>query len=68
MYSLWCEWDVGQEYVVFSSEENALKWLRNNASIQGVIDAEEDATTVDDLIGMGLISINVLEVDPDGLD
>lgn len=30
MIRIWCEWDIGQEYLVFSSEEKARKWLESH--------------------------------------
>lgn len=26
VYEVWCEWDIGQEYVVFGSTASAWKW------------------------------------------
>ncbi len=30
MFKLWCEWDCGQEDLLFTTEEKAKNWFNNN--------------------------------------
>lgn len=58
VYRVISEWDIGQDYVVFDSEETAMKWLTENNNLKYVFD--EDLETLDDCIDDGLISIEEL--------
>lgn len=31
MFEVWCEWDIGQEGQIFTSEEKAKEWFNNFA-------------------------------------
>jgi len=46
---IWCEWDVGQEGVVFEDEDTAIEWLREYLPYSGI---EE---TVEELLAQGLV-------------
>ncbi|ATS93445.1 hypothetical protein P1A145kb_p045 [Pectobacterium phage DU_PP_I] len=63
MFDIFCEWDVGQEGVLFTSEEAANNWMLNNDNLK---DCFEDGLTgqegIDDLISAGLLGTNYLTV------
>lgn len=63
MLSVFCEWDIGQEGLVFTSEYEANNWMLNNENLS---DCFEDGLTgqagIDDLIGAGLLGTNSLTV------
>ena len=58
LYSIWCEWDIGQENFVFKSEDSAYEWLKNNHSLQEVFE-EDEYENVQQLINDGMISLIV---------
>jgi len=60
VYRINSEWDIGSEYLVFSSKEAAMKWLDNNPNIDDIV--EEDGGTLNDIIDEGLISFSALEI------
>ena len=64
MVKLWCEWDIGQENIVFLSAESANAWVRSNSCIEEM--ASEAEMSVDDyvqsLIDDGLVSTTPLEI------
>lgn len=58
MFSIWCEWDIGQEGVVFKSKEEANKWLLGNYSLPECFeDGLSGQEGIDNLIDAGLLSI-----------
>ncbi|QPI18093.1 hypothetical protein POP15_045 [Pectobacterium phage POP15] len=63
MFEIFCEWDIGQEGVLFTSEVAANNWMLNNDNLA---DCFEDGLTgqagIDDLIGAGLLGTNLLTV------
>jgi hypothetical protein len=65
MFKVWLEWDCGQDYLVFTTEEKAIAWI-------DAIAKDEDAGLVDefpngysDIDDAGLCYISKLEVDPE---
>jgi len=60
VYRINSEWDIGSEYLVFSTKEAAMKWLDNNPNIDDIL--EEDGGTLNDIIDEGLISFSALEI------
>jgi len=46
---VWCEWDIGQENIIFSDREDAYEWLNANQHIA------EMTYPVDDLLKDGLL-------------
>lgn len=54
IHIVWCEWDIGQDYVAFDTEGDALHWLKGNG---GVLDCCEEGTSIEDLMDEGLIGI-----------
>jgi len=63
MFEVWCEWDIGQEDLLFTSEEAANNWMLENVNLA---DCFEDGLTgqagIDDLISAGLLGTNLLTV------
>lgn len=63
MLSIFCEWDIGQEDLVFTSEAAANKWMLDNDNL---VDCFNDGLTgqagIDDLIGSGLLGTTLLTV------
>ena len=60
VYQINSEWNIGSEYLVFSTKEAAMKWLDNNPNIDDIV--EEDGGTLNDIINEGLISFSALEI------
>jgi hypothetical protein len=66
MKQLWCEWDIGQEGLVFRNEEAAMRWIRSNECLKE--DASEDGVDFetylqrlyDDCL-IGLVDLEVIE-------
>lgn len=56
MYKLWCEFDFGQEDVIFTSPKAAWKWLRAE------IEANDMEDSISELQENGLAGIKELEV------
>jgi len=55
----WCEFDMGQEYVVFSTKLKAEAWAE-----QAVVDSDVD-DTYQELRDAGLIGFKSLTIDPE---
>lgn len=54
---VFCEWDIGQEYEIFSSEETAREWLESNPILQEMFEDEDnECKSVEDLIDAGLVT------------
>lgn len=64
MLKVWCEWDVGQEGLLFTSEIKARAWILNNPNIEEMAknDDQEVSTWVEGVEADGLISYEALEV------
>lgn len=45
MKRIWCDWDIGEEDVIFETKQAAMAWLAENEYIQEM--AEEHKQTVD---------------------
>lgn len=64
MKQLWCEWDIGQEGLVFRNEEAAMRWLQNNKVLKE--DAEREnidfSVYIQVLYDDGLIGLVDLEI------
>lgn len=58
VYEVWCEWDVGQEDVVFSTSEKAWEWFEKRAF-------QFNLGVPQELSEEGLVGINGKEIDPD---
>lgn len=58
MTKIWCEWDIGQDALIFSSEVTARKWL-NSLNLKEELCMEE-GETLEDLIADGFISFSTL--------
>lgn len=41
---VWCEWDIGQEYAIFSTYDSARNWLEKNPILEDMAtnDSEND--------------------------
>lgn len=67
MKRVWCEWDIGQERLVFATEDAATRWLHNNNILHAMAE-EEDASCfesyfqvlVDDCL-VGLEDVELIE-------
>ncbi len=60
MITIWCEYDYGQEGLVFTTEEVAEKWLKNAVDSSYVPDAGME--TYEELDQNGLISFDEVAV------
>ena len=54
MFSLWCEWDIGQENVIFASREAAFRWATEALEFYGVDGDPKD------LLQQGLIGFSTV--------
>lgn len=63
MFEIFCEWDIGQQGLLFTSEYAANNWMLGN---ENLADCFEDGLTgqagIDDLIAAGLLGTNLLTV------
>lgn len=63
MFEIFCEWDIGQQGLLFTSEKAANNWMLKN---ENLADCFEDGLTgqagIDDLISAGLLGTNLLTV------
>jgi len=67
MKRVWCEWDIGQERLIFSTEDAAIRWLHNNDTLHAMA-ADEDSACfesyfqrlIDDCY-VGLESVELIE-------
>lgn len=55
-YSVWCEYDIGSEGYIFSSEDKAKAWAKKATTDQGL--------DFNDLDQAALIGVTELEMDP----
>jgi len=66
MYTIWCEWDVGQEGTVFLTLDSAKNWVNNNIHLQEMIQYEysddEDVKEPLDFVELGLVTFNKVDV------
>lgn len=44
LYKLWCEWDIGQDGLVFASYDDAMEWAREAGA-----DLVEEGDTFEDI-------------------
>lgn len=56
MFRITCEWDIGQEYLVFTTANEAINWAVDN------FDEDELGMTFDEARGDGLIGWQELEI------
>jgi hypothetical protein len=42
LYNIWCEFDIGQEDLLFTSKDNAITWLHKNEILGELGDTYED--------------------------
>jgi hypothetical protein len=66
MKRIWCEWDIGQEGLVFRNDDAAMRWIRNNHRLKQEAELEElDFETflqgLYDVEEIGLIHLEVIE-------
>ena len=54
--SLWCEWDCGQDIVVFTSKDKAKAWLKD---MLGTDLEEMNFKNIDDIFDSGLAGFMV---------
>lgn len=63
MFEIFCEWDIGQNGLLFTSEFAATNWMLKNEELA---DCFEDGLTgqrgIDDLVGAGLLGTTLLTV------
>jgi predicted transcriptional regulator len=64
MKQIWCEWDIGQERLVFRNDDAAMRWIRNNPylkedALEDGVDAE---TYIQDLFDGGELDFIDLEI------
>lgn len=69
MFRVFLEWDYGQDYLIFTSEENAINWINESLSELFLEDKNDnteeniDCNTPWELYSeLGLASINELKV------
>ena len=48
MKQIWCEWDIGQDGLVFRNDDAAMRWIRNNSNLRE--DASEEGLDYDSYI------------------
>lgn len=67
LVTVWCEWDIGQEGLVFKDEHVAERWLRNNSELhrmafeQDVAGFEEYYQELVDECLIGIHTVQLIE-------
>lgn len=62
MYSVWCEWDIGQEDLIFHNKDDAVRWCEKNIHLKDIIELDENGyADVDEIIGEGLLGFSKLK-------
>jgi len=61
IYSIWCEWDIGEEGNFFTTEQKAIDFAKELWQFQNM--EEEVEYTFDEAIQNGLLSINKIHLD-----
>lgn len=56
VHKVWCEWDIGQEYVVFLTLDKAIEWALES------LDKSDIDDNFEDLLDQGLIGFDTLIV------
>ncbi|WYV99057.1 hypothetical protein NoPa_00057 [Pseudomonas phage vB_PpuM-NoPa] len=59
MYSIWCEWEIGQQDRVWTTKESAIKWAKEQ--FKNWLEAEAEMT-YEECKDDGLIGFTKLEV------
>lgn len=63
MFKIWCEWDVNQEGLVFTSVKAARNWLAKNEALEECFEPGlQGDEAVEDLISGGLVTIELVTV------
>jgi hypothetical protein len=69
VYRIISEWDIGEDYVVFTTHANAITWLENNKRLRAL--AADDrppgwpmSEVVLQYLGDGYLSVQKITVDP----
>lgn len=60
MIRVWCEWDLGQDYYVFTDEEKALAWLDKVVTSDNSL--SEEFSSGQQVIDEGLAGFKILTV------
>lgn len=61
VYAVECEWDIGQEYLVFHTLAKAKEWCLQNENLKEAIE-DEDPPTIEGAIEAGLLNFKEMEV------
>jgi hypothetical protein len=69
VYRIISEWDIGEDYVVFTTHANAITWLENNKRLRALASDDPEASwSMSDVIlqflGDGYLSVQKITVDP----
>ena len=64
MFKVWMEWDCGQDYLVFTTEEKARAWIDAIVKDEGFGLTEEFPNGYHDLIEETLCGIVPVYIDP----
>ena len=60
MIRLWCEWDLGQDSLIFTNEDKAIDWLQKALQVHEYLFEDfENATAI---IDEGLAGFHILTV------
>lgn len=63
MWTIWCEWNIGHEGLVFSSIEKAREWCRHSSTLKECF--FDGGNSIEELENdQGLLGFEELEVDP----
>lgn len=65
----YCVWNIGCDYIAFTTRTKALEWLENNKHLKYIMGDRGDGTSLSTLDGMlrdGYAGVKEFEVDPVG--
>lgn len=60
MIKIWCEWDVGQDDLIFTDTTAARAWINNNGNIDDIV--KDGDFSIDGLFEQGLIGYQSLRL------
>jgi hypothetical protein len=55
-YEVWCEWDIGHDDMVFTTEAIARRWVLENENLQEVADDQFDGS-IENIFTANLVGI-----------
>ena len=62
VYRIYCEWDIGNEDIVFTTEAKAKKWCEENESLTEMCGPGQDFESLDEIFDAGLLGFRDVDL------